>query len=796
MIYRRLLRLFTSLYLSSLRLTRQLVMSKPPKTLRTLLHPTPEQVWGVYLGQRRAPNRPGHWPGHPFGADPHGAIPELWATDRRARSFRCLWHMPCDCVPLDGLAGSEWLDLEPCPRCLNCTSCWEYREQFRRSFLVDAIDELRDCERDWRRFFTRYLKIRSPAEGSEMAPDIVGYERQGALIDVALSGLIPSMPPLEVDGLLVLAHVLWKSRQIGGSEVVVGFAAFMHALFRAIAVVRCFSRTAPDAKAWLEQIQDYMWACLPDWMRPPRNPAGKGRRSEKALYLGWYDGHRLAGQRSVIESHSGTGRGGPATLLVFDEVSTMKDFFARHQSAGPATSRTGGKKIMVSTPDIPGLAKYPKPAAEFKRLCIEMGGAEVMQERLDALKVETCMEKPPIPAGMFDVYGHAPGWSGHYATWREFSWGTEEWYATQEREYGDRTPIEFSWEPMQGFGDDDEGMPPCVEPNFLDEQERLNADERAEPLAVGCLIPEKFAHRACQRDMIRGGFGFVDGDVAARANLFDHLCGLPNLETENRDRWEIGQMRLELQQDLTGIQLYRMPEKDEAFWVIVDPSDGGHDGDKAAICWWSIDRQTTLAMWDGRLYQEHIGDLVQVGSKWLHGGNPRMSEVIFDTTGHSPPAIAARAVERSGERVFYRKNRGVVGKSPEARRATIGFLFTVDTKPEAVEALNSLLLNGNTRILDQETIDQLRKLRWKTVMRGGKPKRIVWTEGATAAERADDRADTILTAAAMTVSGEHYRQGVKPGQSLMDAAEKQERYRSRITSSKRSPTGDGRIRVV
>lgn len=761
--------------------------TKPKAVRASDMFPSPEEVWGVYLGQAREPPRPAGWPAHPFDLDPAGDQPRIWAVNRRDRPFRCRWHSRCDCVPSGDAGGADWIALEFCDRCVQCETCIEFREQFRASFLADAIEELRQIELDWRRLWRRYLWIRSPGAGGSIRPG--DWNRQLELIDPWLEGLLPSRPM--VSG--IQSHVVWKSRQVGGSEVIAAFVAFMHAMFRPMAVVRCFSRDKPEAIKWLSAIQDFMWAELPDWMRPPRNWGARGKRNETAMHLGWIERMRVRGQKSVIESHGGIGRGGAATLLIFDEASTMKQYFERRRAAGPATSQTGGKTITISTPEPPGTPA----AAEFRRLCMEMGGAEEMQHRLEELKEQTGEDKPEIPPGMFDVWDHAPGWSGHYVTWRQFPFGTEDYYEVQRRELGDKAPIEFSWEPMQIFGMEALDGAPAVEGSLLDEQDRLNSEEGVEPLEVGGLVPERHAARLCGAEFVRGGLAFVSRERIMQSGLAARLCGMPDIEQENRDRFELERMRLEMYEDLSDVRLWKLPEPGEAFYLIADPSDGGFDGDRAAITAWSVDRQLTLASWQGRLYQEAIGDLVVSFCRWLNAGHRQLTEAVIDTTKVQAAAAAGRVVERSGERVFYRKNRGVSGKRGGERRSSLGFLVTLDTKKECVDALNELLLGGRTRIFCPDTIEQLRRLRWKTVTRNGQHRRVIVTEGETHDERADDLADTVLVAAAMQLNEASYRMGVKPGESLRSAAERDRKSQDRRRiRGRQSPVQQGRIRVV
>ncbi len=242
---------------------------KAPPTIGTVVIPRPEEIWGVYLGQETRPIRSAVWPQHDFEADPGACHPELWAEHHRP--FQCEKHVNVH-EPVDGsVTGQDWLDWQLSDVSLECSACKALRQDFRLSFIADAVEELERCEQDWRSFFQRYVRIRSVAEGGEVTPHI--WQRQAEIIDVLLEGLLPSRPQESQ----IHDHVIWKSRQIGGSEVIVGFTAFMHVLFRPMAMVRCFSRDRTEAMRWLSAVQDYMWAGLPDWLRPPRNPQSRGR---------------------------------------------------------------------------------------------------------------------------------------------------------------------------------------------------------------------------------------------------------------------------------------------------------------------------------------------------------------------------------------------------------------------------------------------------------------------------------------------------------------------------------------
>ncbi len=471
----------------------------------------------------------------------------------------------------------------------------------------------------------------------------------------------------------------------------------------------------------------------------------------------------------------------------------MKDYLKRLQAAGPATSQSGGKSVTVSSTEPP-----ETPAArEFMRLCVDHGGAEVMEERWEQLCTESPgVRWPTVPSGTFDVYEHAPGWSGHFATFHQFPFGTEEYYEREARRLKERVVIEYPSSPMEGFGTSEGAEQPLVRTELLDEQARLNEEEGEEPMLIGGLVPEAFARRLTDPARVRNGWTLLDQELIRAKGLEPHLAGMPDLERENRDRWEIERMKLEMWQDLSSWWVWEMPEPDERFYVLGDPSSGAFDGDRAAICWWSIDRMRTLAMWEGHVYLECLGGLVTACCQWLNEGRRSRTEAVIDTT-KSDAQLAARTVEGNGETVFYRKNRGVTGQKGGERRSTIGMRFGLDVKEECGDALNSLLLAGSARIRDPRAIAQLRKIVWRTkVGKDGRVSRVLVTVGDTHEERADDLADTVLMAAGMQLNEAEYRRGVKPGESIQRAAERERRAQQRrIVPHRSSPAAEGRIRV-
>jgi hypothetical protein len=141
-------------------------------------------------------------------------------------------------------------------------------------------------------------------------------------------------------------NIILKSRQTGLSVVTAGYVAW-RLLFRYDEKILIIANDGAGAIRFLDTVKQFL-EHTPDWMKPE---AIEQDNTKKIAFS----------NNSYAEAKASSpnaGRGDSLTMLILDETAFIKDAEAIWMGAGMALSMTGGKCIMISTPNGTGNLYY------------------------------------------------------------------------------------------------------------------------------------------------------------------------------------------------------------------------------------------------------------------------------------------------------------------------------------------------------------------------------------------------------------------------------------------------------
>lgn len=194
-------------------------------------------------------------------------------------------------------------------------------EQTRVEKLESVADkfvkEFLKCKGDFEYFCETYIMIELPGKDAHLIP----YRKQ-----VELVNLIEQKKYV-----LVL-----KSRQIGISTIVQAYSAWL-TVFYDNAVIGIISKDGKEATDFARAIRG-MIEKLPDWMKPPKGPLGKGfaKRTEQSFIL--TNGSKVFASPVNPNAPGKTLRGKAITFLVIDEAAFINYVDTAWTSMVPALS--------------------------------------------------------------------------------------------------------------------------------------------------------------------------------------------------------------------------------------------------------------------------------------------------------------------------------------------------------------------------------------------------------------------------------------------------------------------------
>jgi hypothetical protein len=179
------------------------------------------------------------------------------------------------------------------------------------------VKEFLKCKGDFEYFCETYIMIELPGKDAHLIP----YRKQ-----VELVNLIEQKKYV-----LVL-----KSRQIGISTIVQAYSAWL-TVFYDNAVIGIISKDGKEATDFARAIRG-MIEKLPDWMKPPKGPLGKGfaKRTEQSFIL--TNGSKVFASPVNPNAPGKTLRGKAITFLVIDEAAFINYVDTAWTSMVPALS--------------------------------------------------------------------------------------------------------------------------------------------------------------------------------------------------------------------------------------------------------------------------------------------------------------------------------------------------------------------------------------------------------------------------------------------------------------------------
>ena len=203
----------------------------------------------------------------------------------------------------------------------------------------EFITEYLKCKATFEYFCSKYILIEIPGKDANLKP----YRKQIELIELVE----------EKRYVLVL-----KSRQIGISTIIQAYAAWL-TIFFDNAVVGIISKDGKEATDFARAIRG-MIEKLPDWMKPPKGPLGKGfaKRTEQSFIL--TNGSKVYASPVNPNAPEKTLRGKAITFLVIDEAAFVHHIDTAWTSMVPAlsTNQMHAKKagvpygtVVLSTPN-------------------------------------------------------------------------------------------------------------------------------------------------------------------------------------------------------------------------------------------------------------------------------------------------------------------------------------------------------------------------------------------------------------------------------------------------------------
>ncbi|HUU86917.1 MAG TPA: terminase family protein, partial [Candidatus Glassbacteria bacterium] len=203
----------------------------------------------------------------------------------------------------------------------------------------EYVSEYLKCKNSFEYFCENYILIEVPGQDALLKP----YQKQKELIHLVE----------EKRYVLVL-----KSRQIGISTIIQAYAAWL-AVFFDNAVIGIISKDGKEATDFARAIRG-MVEKLPDWMKPPKGPLGKGfaKRTEQSFIL--TNGSKVYASPVNPNAPDKTLRGKAITFLVIDEAAFVHHVDTAWTSMVPAlsTNQMQAKKagvpygtVVLSTPN-------------------------------------------------------------------------------------------------------------------------------------------------------------------------------------------------------------------------------------------------------------------------------------------------------------------------------------------------------------------------------------------------------------------------------------------------------------
>lgn len=203
----------------------------------------------------------------------------------------------------------------------------------------EYVEEYLKCKNSFEYFCKNYILIEVPGQDVYLQP----YKKQLELINLVEKRRY----------VLVL-----KSRQIGISTIIQAYAAWLTVFFDN-AVIGIISKDGKEATDFARAIRG-MVEKLPDWMKPPKGPLGKGfaKRTEQSFIL--TNGSKVFASPVNPNAPDKTLRGKAITFLVVDEAAFVHYIDTAWTSMVPAlsTNQMQAKKagvpygtVVLSTPN-------------------------------------------------------------------------------------------------------------------------------------------------------------------------------------------------------------------------------------------------------------------------------------------------------------------------------------------------------------------------------------------------------------------------------------------------------------
>jgi len=201
------------------------------------------------------------------------------------------------------------------------------------------ITEYLRCKSDFDYFCRRYILIEVPGKDIHLTP----YRKQVELINL-----------IEIKRYVLVL----KSRQIGISTIIQAYSAWL-TIFFDNAVIGIISKDGKEATDFARAIRG-MVEKLPEWMKPPRGPLGRGfaKRTEQSFIL--TNGSKVFASPVNPNAPDKTLRGKAITFLVIDEAAFVHHIDTAWTSLVPAlsTNQMQAKKanvpygtVVLSTPN-------------------------------------------------------------------------------------------------------------------------------------------------------------------------------------------------------------------------------------------------------------------------------------------------------------------------------------------------------------------------------------------------------------------------------------------------------------
>lgn len=197
-----------------------------------------------------------------------------------------------------------------------------------KNMADEYLSEYLKCKADFDYFCRNYILIEVPGKDVHLKP----YKKQVELVNLVE----------KQHYVLVL-----KSRQIGISTIIQAYSAWL-TIFFDNAVIGIISKDGKEATDFARAIRG-MVEKLPDWMKPPKGPLGKGfaKRTEQSFIL--TNGSKVFASPVNPNAPDKTLRGKAITFLVIDEAAFVHHIDTAWTSMVPAlsTNQMQAKKAQV-----------------------------------------------------------------------------------------------------------------------------------------------------------------------------------------------------------------------------------------------------------------------------------------------------------------------------------------------------------------------------------------------------------------------------------------------------------------